>query len=124
MFVALTGDKRLKKSEKNLLEAWRKLADTDQQAVQQFAEFLLEKNGAVEEVALEPLSIERPEEESVMAAIKRLSATYPMINKDLLLNETSSLVSQHIIHGKEAAEVIDELEIVFQHHFQLIQQGE
>ena len=116
----------MKKSEKKLLEAWRKLSESDQQAVLSFSEFLLERNGAVEEeqVASEPLDIPRPADESVMAAIKRLSKTYPMINKDHMLNETSSLVAQHVIHGKNAVEVIDELEIVFQRHYELSKQGE
>jgi hypothetical protein len=115
----------LKKSEKQLLEVFRKLSETDQQAIQNFSEFLLERNGAVEEkVAAEPLEIQRPSDESVMAAIKRLTRTYPMINKDHMLNETSSLVAQHIIQGKDAIEVIDELEIVFRRHYELTKQGE
>ena len=114
----------MKKSEQQLLNTWRKLSEQDQKAVQQFAEFLMQRNGIVEEIISEPLDIERPAEESVMAAIKRLSATYPMINKDNMLNETSTLVAQHIIHGKEAGEVIDELEIVFRRHYELMQQGE
>ncbi|MEJ2141145.1 MAG: Crp/Fnr family transcriptional regulator [Gammaproteobacteria bacterium] len=115
----------MKKSEKQLLEVFRKLSETDQQAIQNFSEFLLERNGAVEEkVAAEPLEIQRPSDESVMAAIKRLTRTYPMINKDHMLNETSSLVAQHIIQGKDAIEVIDELEIVFRRHYELTKQGE
>ena len=115
----------MKKSEKQLLEAWRKLSETDQQAVQNFSEFLLSQNGAVEEdVATEPLDIERPTEESVMAAIKRLSKTYPMVNKDNMLNETSSLVAEHVVQGKDAIEVIDELEIVFRRHYEIVKQGE
>lgn len=114
----------MKKSEKQLLEVWRKLSENDQQALQHFAEFLLQRNGSVEEIVSEPLNIDRPSEESVMAAIKRLSETYPMINKDNMLNETSSLVAQHIMHGKDAVAVIDELEIVFLRHYELTQQGE
>lgn len=115
----------MKKSEKQLLEAWRKLSETDQQAVQNFSEFLLSQNGAVEEdVVTEPLDIDRPTEESVMAAIKRLSKTYPMVNKDNMLNETSSLVAEHVIKGKDAIEVIDELEIVFRRHYEIVEQGE
>jgi hypothetical protein len=118
----------LKKSEKQLLEVWRKLSESDQQAVKNFSEFLLdrkgERNGHVEEVVTEPVAIERPTEESVMAAIKRLSTTYPMVNKDNMIHETSSLVAQHVIQGKDAIEVIDELEVVFQRHYELVKQGE
>ena len=114
------------KSEKQLLEVWRKLSDTDQQTVQNFSEFLLSQSGAAEEESIpaEPLDIARPTEESVMAAIKRLTNTYPMINKDNMLNETSSLVAAHVIQGKDAVEVIDELEIVFRRHYELVKQGE
>ena len=116
----------MKKSEKQLLDVFRKLADVDQQAVQNFSEFLLERNGTAkdENFPAEPLDIERPDEESVMAAIKRLTSTYPMVNKDNMLNETSSLVAQHVIHGKQAVEVIDELEIVFRRHYELHKQEE
>lgn len=116
----------MKKSEKQLLDVFRKLADADQQAVQNFSEFLLERNGplAEENIPAEPLDISRPAKESVMAAIKRLTSTYPMINKDNMLNETSSLVAAHVIQGKEAVEVIDELEIIFRRHYELHKQGE
>ncbi|MCK5386268.1 MAG: hypothetical protein KAJ39_03720, partial [Gammaproteobacteria bacterium] len=50
----------------------------------------------------------------------RLSATYPMINKDKLLDETSSLVSQNMLQGRDAVEVIDELEIVFKKHYEIL----
>ena len=55
--------------------------------------------------------------ESVIAAIKRLSATYPMLDKGKVFNDTSSLMSQHIIQGREAVEVIDELEALFQQEY-------
>ena len=45
--------------------------------------------------------------------MRRLSDTYFMLNKDTLLHEASSLMSQHILQGREAIEVIDELEILF-----------
>ena len=116
----------MNKSEKKLLSVWQQLSDSDQNSVQEFSEFLLQRNGgnAIEDIPSEPLNIERPVEESVIGAIKRLSATFPMVNKDNILNETSSLVSQHIVQGRDAVEVIDELEIIFQRHYELIPQQE
>jgi len=116
----------LNKREKKLLSVWQQLSDSDQNSVQEFSEFLLQRNGSnvIEDIPSEPLNIERPVEESVIAAIKRLSATFPMINKDNMLNETSSLVSQHIVQGRDAVEVIDELEVIFQRHYELIPQQE
>jgi len=61
-----------------------------------------------------PVEIPRPEEERVVAAIKRLSATFPMLQKSSMLNETAALMSEHILKGRDAVEVIDKLEIQFQ----------
>ena len=51
--------------------------------------------------------------ESVVAAIRRLSTSYPMLDRRRLLNVTSSRMTQHTLHGRPAPEVIDELEQVF-----------
>jgi hypothetical protein len=64
-----------------------------------------------------PENIPRPEQENVVKAIKRLTATYPMVPRERLLNETSSLMTAHVIHGKAATVVIDELEVMFVQHY-------
>jgi len=66
----------------------------------------------------QPLSIPRPENESVIAAIKRLSQTYPMLDKSRLLNETSAIVTG-IVQNRNVAELIDELEHIFARHYQI-----
>lgn len=40
-----------------------------------------------------------------------------MLNKDKLLHETTSLVTEHMMKGRDANEVIDELEAVFERHY-------
>ena len=110
----------MKNSQKKLLDTWQNLSEQDQQTVTSFAEFLLEKNGSKKaDIPQQPLDIPRPEEENVIAAIKRLSKTYPMVDSNNLFNETSSLMTQHMMQGRDAIEVIDELEIVFKRHYQL-----
>lgn len=64
----------------------------------------------------EPLVIPRPEDKSVVKAVKRLAQTYPVFDTSKMLNDISTLVMQHVIQGRDAMEVIDELEIVFQRH--------
>jgi len=82
-----------------------------------FAEFLVGRQPPAEdapaEVAQRPLEIPRPADESVVAAIRRLAKTYPMLNKDELLHQSSSLMGGHVLHGRPASEVIDELETLF-----------
>lgn len=53
-----------------------------------------------------------------MGAIKRLSLTYDMIDRGTMLNETSALMSAHILQGRAASEVIDELEALFARYYQ------
>jgi len=108
------------KNEKELIRLYQQLGATDQNSVFSFAEYLLSKVKKTAEgsVSDTPLEIERPQEERVVAAIKRLSATYPMINKSGVLDEAANLMTQHMIHGKEAKDVIDELETLFLRHYE------
>ena len=103
----------MKKSKKKLLEYFDSLPDEAAQHLVDFAEFLASRYQTESNEISSPETIARPEKESVVAAVKRLSATYPMLNKDTLLDKTASLVTQHMIQGKAAAEVIDELEQIF-----------
>jgi len=78
----------------------------------EYAEFLAARHPA-KQTPVSLVGIERPAEESVVAAIKRLSHTYPMLDRQALLHETSSFMMQHMMQGREAVEVIDEMEIYF-----------
>lgn len=83
-----------------------------------FAQFLATQ--PIEPVKREiplPKDIPRVEDESVVKAMKRLSASYFMLDKAPLLNETSALMAQHLIQGKDRKEVIDELELIFKKHY-------
>jgi len=108
----------MKQAEKKLLKYFRQLSPQDSQSLLSFAEFLAARSQAdVEPDTLIVNKIQRPAEESVIAAIKRLSASYPMLDKDKMLTETSSLMTQHIVQGRAVTEVIDELELVFERHY-------
>ena len=108
----------MNKDEKKLLENFRQLPDDSRKSLLDFAQFLCHRDGdAGTGISPELVPIERPAEETVIAAIKRLAATYPMLDRDKLLNETSSLVSQHVLQGRQAGDVIDELEEIFKTHY-------
>ena len=113
--------------EKRLADIVQRLPAAPAAALLEFAEFLLLRHGSVgaEEApginAVEipaPLDIPRPAEESVVKAVKRLRATYPMLDARKLLNQTSDLMTQHVMQGREKTEVIEELEILFRSHYQ------
>lgn len=98
--------------QKSLLECFRCLPDADRETLVAFAEFLVERAGPAP-MDTQPKPIPRPDEESVVGAIKRLSETYPMLDRSRMLHETSALMAQHVMQGRDAIEVIDELEIAF-----------
>ena len=108
--------------ERKLRKLYSALAPADRDSLLAFAEFLASRDSPdkTETPASAPLDIPRPDEESVVGAIKRLSATYPMINKDTVLHETAGLMAQHVMQGRDVVEVIDELEVVFERHYRVL----
>jgi len=105
------------KTEKRIREILGELPEAQVAALLEYAEFLAARYGGANEITA-PLDIPRPDQESVVKAIKRLGATYPMLDRSKMLNETSILMTQHVIHGRDAVEVIDELEILFRRHYE------
>lgn len=105
--------------EKQLNALFNRLGSAERETLLAFAEFLVARSGGAEGVAEAaiPQPIPRPAEESVVAAIKRLSTSYQMIDRSKMLHETTALMSQHVMQGRDAAEVIDELELLFQRHY-------
>ncbi len=112
-------------TEQQLLVLFRQCADGDRQALLAFAAFLASRND--DAAAVPPVAVAaaverspepRPAQESVVMAIKRLARAYPMIDRRKLMGPTSLLISQHVLQGRAAAEVIDELEVVFERHCQ------
>ncbi|WP_043740814.1 hypothetical protein [Thioalkalivibrio nitratireducens] len=104
-----------------LSEIAGRLPEEQQQTLLEFAEFLLARAPEAEAAPLpEPKAIPRPEEESVIKAMRRLSETYFMLDRGPLLNDTSALMAQHVMQGKPAADVIDELEVVFAAHYERV----
>ncbi len=119
----LIPEKRPSSEEKALLAHFRALPMAERDSLLAFAEFLAaraagQQDGKPPEV-VEPVPVEAPENESVVAAIKRLSSTYPMLERAVLLNETSVLMTAHVMQGRGADEVIAELEALFSAQYEI-----
>ncbi|HHJ17539.1 MAG TPA: Crp/Fnr family transcriptional regulator [Gammaproteobacteria bacterium] len=124
-----------KEAQEKIQSLFEKLSAADQDAVTSFAEFLLSRTGpapvlsekppapAARAEIPEPVHVPRPEDERVVAAIKRLSKTYSMLNKNSMLGATSDLVTQHLMQGREAGDVIDELERIFAEQYRQLKEG-
>jgi len=116
-------------SEQQLLELFRLLGPDAQATLLAFAEFLRQRgvNATVtpreETVEIpEPVPIVRPEQESVVAGLKRLSQTYPMLSKTEMLTATSELVARNIMQRTDPAQVIDQLEDIFREHYRKLRE--
>lgn len=113
--------------EKRLTDIVQRLPAVQAAALLEFAEFLLIRHGSAGVAATSsitaveipaPLDIPRPTEESVVKAVKRLRATYPMLDARKLLNQTSDLMTQHVMQRRDKIEVIEDLEILFRSHYE------
>lgn len=113
--------------QQQLLTYLEKLSADDTAALLRFAAFLAQDKSSVTSTQLPaaaqdiaaPQVIPRPEQERVVDAIKRLSASYPMLEKKKLLNQTAGFVAEHVMSGKPARLVIDELEAAFLRAYEL-----
>ncbi|MBK1693840.1 hypothetical protein CKO09_03670 [Chromatium weissei] len=105
---------------RQLLKLFAQLNAADRHALLAFANFLTQRIPVLaktQDLRI-PQQIKRPETETVIGAIKRLSKTYDMLDHSTLLNDTSTLMSAHVLQGRSAEAVIDELETVFSQHYQ------
>lgn len=111
------------KPEKRLNQILARLPKAAADSLLDYAEFLDSKHGS-DPVPSEPVDIPRPQTETVVEAIKRLTDTFPMLDTAHLLHETGDLMTQHIMQARPAAEVIDELEVLFRKHFDKLSANE
>jgi hypothetical protein len=100
-----------------LVRIFRSLPTSERTSLLDFAEFLAARQPAEPEPAPEPVGLPRPPTETVIAAIRRLSQTYPMLERGAMLNETSALMSAHVLQGQDAARTIDALESLFARYY-------
>jgi hypothetical protein len=106
--------------ERRLLGLFRALGDDAKRTLLAFADFLAQRaedavapEGGAAGVPSQPIPEPRPANETVIAAIKRLRRSYPMLDSGTMLHETAALMAAHVLQGREAAAVIDELEALF-----------
>lgn len=103
---------------KSINDIYQTLSPEAQQSLMDFAEFLQQRDGSVPAEKQKKQEIARPAKESVVAALKRLNQVYPMIERKLVFHDASSLMTEHIMQGRDSVEVIDELEALFEKHYQ------
>ena len=108
----------MKRDEKDLLNLYRALPVEQQDTLFAFADFLNARAVDTQREHAEPEAIPRPPEEKVVHAIKRLRASYTMLDHSKMLYEVSEAMTLHVMQGKPATEVIDGLEEIFRKRYE------
>lgn len=103
--------------EQRLQQLYRDLDADDRDLLVAFAELLTRRRSANAEPVPAPAPVARPAQETVVGAIRRLRQSYHMVERDRVLHETSALMAEHMLQGRPAADVIDELEALFERHY-------
>lgn len=115
------------KQERKLCKIFSSLNDANRLTLMKFAEFLLietddeiktneEKEGALASFP-EPKVIPAPENENVIKAIKRIAEMYYMVDKSKMLDMTSTLMTEHLMHGRPVQEVVAAVEKGFKQEY-------
>jgi hypothetical protein len=113
----------VKTEKQQLIQLFEGLDQQGRNSLLDYADFLYSKKKQNDSVQIphikhQPEHKPRPAEETVLAAIKRLRASYFMIDTDGMINQTSNLMTQFMLQGRPANEVIDDLEQLFNDHYQ------
>lgn len=104
----------MKRDAKALADLFNTLDKERQESLFDYAEFLQSKGGVLKQEVTEPVDVPRPENESVVGAIKRMKQTYPMIDSMKVFAVASNLMTDHMVKGRDAEEVINEIEALFE----------
>jgi hypothetical protein len=102
------------KSSQQLIKLYESMDEEQQRSLSEFAEFLFDRYGPAIKEILPPEDIPRPEQETVVGAIKRLKSTYHMVESMAVFSSASSLMTEHMVKGRDVNEVIDEMEKLFE----------
>jgi hypothetical protein len=93
-----------------LFELHARLDERGRGMLLEFAEYLAARAGAPDSARVVTL---RPARESVLHAVRRLNRSYPMLGRAKLMRPVGDLLSEHLVDGRDAVAVIDELEALY-----------
>ena len=102
------------KSSQVLTELYEAMDDERKLSLCDFADFLYAKADPVIKDIPAPDDVPRPEQETVVGAVKRLKVKYHMIESMSVFSAASTLMTDHMVKGRDVVEVIDEMEILFE----------
>ncbi len=102
------------KTSQALIDLYEAMDDERKLSLCDFADFLYAKSGPVIKEIPQPEDISRPEQETVVGAVKRLKLRYHMVESMSVFSAASELMTDHMVKGRDVVEVIDEMEVLFE----------
>lgn len=122
------------KAERKLCKLYKALDDADRSTLMKFAEFLLleaeqkqsntsqdndtgKQHKLTQEAFPKPKRIPAPENENVIKGIKRVSAMYYMVDKSKMFDLTSTLMTEHLMQGRPAKDILVDVEQAFKQEY-------
>lgn len=101
------------KSSQDLIDLYEAMDDNRKKSLSDFADFLYAQAEPITKEILPPDDVPRPEQETVVGAVKRLKIKYHMVDSMSVFSTASALMTDHMVKGRDVVEVIDEMEILF-----------
>jgi len=104
-----------------LLRLFQSLDAASRRSLLDFAEFLSRRAAPASLPAGDAPATPapRPAAEAVSQAIRRLNRSYPGLQRHRLMPRVEQLLAQHMVDGRAAPEVIDEIEALFAAEFRI-----
>ncbi|MFV9614922.1 MAG: Crp/Fnr family transcriptional regulator [Gammaproteobacteria bacterium] len=110
------------KTSQDLIDLYQAMDDSRKKSLSDFADFLYGQAEPISKEVQPPDDVPRPQQETVVGAIKRLKMTYHMIGSMSVFSEASALMTDHMVKGRDVVEVIDEMEVLFEEAYKALVQ--
>ena len=110
----MNSDNSKIKSSQQLTDLYESMDDERKLSLCDFADFLYAKAEPVSKEIPPPEDVSRPQAETVVGAVKRLKIKYHMVESMTVFSAASSLMTDHMVKGRDVVEVIDEMEMLFE----------
>lgn len=111
------------KSSKYLVELYEAMDDERKRSLCDFLDFLYAKADPISKEIPAPEDVPRPQQETVVGAVKRLKTKYHMIESMTVFSAASALMTDHMVKGRDVIEVIDEMEVLFEEAYDKLLQA-
>jgi hypothetical protein len=117
-----TNESQLKSSG-TLIELYESMDDERKRSLCDFADFLYARAEPISKEIPAPEDVPRPQQETVVGAVKRLKGKYHMVESMAVFSAASSLMTDHMVKGRDVVEVIDEMEVLFAEAYEKLLQA-